>query len=294
MEVYQYEEYKDFEFSALARITVDDDDEAEDELEEALNRSQLEDFDPAFEELYNLSTPTEDDVPESEKGNKRGTLLQRFGHRSDEASSIASGRSRISNRSSKSNHTQKSFKLSPGIRRTHSHDASNAMSGGSKTPPSSSSSKRTLRGSLRNSLRLTPLRGKSSNALHGMAMRSPASLGKKPSRGIPRNRSISTKDTYPEDRSFLEARSTVDREVDNNSDSDSSIYFDDDFSSNDEAGELSEDSSVDFNEAVATVGGPPVFLVETSLKAAHESLNMHSSLPIMGVSVLEESEELEA
>ena len=306
---YRFDDYEDFEASALARLAIDDDDADDEDGADgvrdetaALNCSRLEAYDPAFEEMYNLTTPTEEDCPpvvveKPHKTTSRRTrgLLRRINRRSnistsersngDASSSVASGRSRRSLRSIRSTQSCKTLRTSTTLA---SADALATTS---------------------------PQRGVGRSQSYNVRNSSPTTSGKK--RGVlhklhfgPRRghscKSSNTKETFPEEQSIDEARcpsTTTDDDSsnvlrqqdygDDDSDSDSSVYYDDfssssDNNNNDEA-EATE-SSMGLDQAVTH--GPPVFLIETGEQASFHTSGLHVSLAdLTNVSVPEEEEE---
>jgi len=303
---YRFDDYEDFEASALARLAIDDEEEdgadaLRDNETAALNCSRLEDYDPAFEEIYNLTTPTEEDCPpvvvdKPHKTTARRTkgLLRRISHRSngasersngDASSSVASGRSRRSLRSIRSTHSCKTLRPSA---------AAAAFADAQATTPQRGVG-RSQSYNVRNSSPTTPS-GKKRGVLHKLH------LG--PRRGQS-YKSSNTKETFPEEQSIDEARcpstctdddsSNVLRQHDcgDDSDSDSSVYYDDFSSSSDnnDEGEATE-SSMDLQHAVTQ--GPPVFLVETGQQTSFHTSDLHVSLAdLTNVSVPEEEEDEE-
>ena len=282
-----FEDYaKEFEENALVRVAVTtSDDDSERVVAEVLNRSGLENDDPAFEELYNFTTPTEEDVPYPKKQHKRKkNILRGFSYRSTcDEGSVESGRSRRSNRSTKSFHTQLSTNSGPqrGVRRTQSYNVSS--SGISSNSLVTNSNRRSSSSSLRGLF-------KSGDKLHEKqkAMTPPRRLSK----GLKRMISMTTKETFPEDHSLFEARTDESSEFRSlDDDSDGSVYLDDgSYNNGDDKQQVeSSESSVDLDNVAK---GPPVFLVDTAdNEGSFNASSLHLSLSALSVPEEGESEQ---
>ena len=260
MSEYRSDEYSDFEASAFAQLSCSVYEDDDDELEHAPECSPLEECDQAFEELYSSATFTEDDMPLPEKGSKKKIRLWRSSsNRSEDcSSSVASDRSRISCQSGLTSSSTTLSAPGRGVDRTQSRNNTTTRKVNRAFSSPGTSLRRTMPSGG------APLRGKSCDDLHEMVQNRATSLSKSLPRRVFRMSSSNTKMSYPEDRSINETQSAAARI--GRDDSDSTVYFDNSQRSTGESSEASMDHA-------HGTKGPPVFLVETALQCAHESLN---------------------